>query len=291
MDNVTLISLLESDREMILASLNKDRSPSAAEAALEKALDRLSLRYSEQCQDAASRETAQLTLKAIRSALPLVDSVGAVNRWQRSPEIAAVRRMKPKAMGFLAIGAVLELAVMLGLMITGGRLRGFIAFLEAIIPAALGGVALFMAGVHYARPEKQPEAAPAVRDEFLIDADKVWHNLQGMMLLADSAVESARTQTAIEHQQQAVLAQGPLDRAQTELFAGLLENGYAQDSADSREMIENLRFYLHGAGVEVVDFAKGRESWFEFLPAQKAGTIRPALVCDDKLVKKGLASN
>ena len=30
MENATLLELLESDREMILASLNRDRSPAAA---------------------------------------------------------------------------------------------------------------------------------------------------------------------------------------------------------------------------------------------------------------------
>ena len=292
MDNVTLSSLLESDKEMILAALNRDRSPQAAQTALEKALDRVSLRYAEQCPDAASRDAAQTVLKAIRSALPLVDSVGESRRWQKTVNLAASRRMKPAAMGLLALGAVLVLAVMLGLLITGGRLVGVVAFIEALIPALLGMAALFWAGVRQGRPEKKRDEAPDAREEFLIDVDRVWHHLKGMLLLADSAVDSARVQAASREQRRTeAVARGPLDRAQTELFSGLLENCYAHDDADSKEMIESIRFYLHGAGVEVVDFARGRENWFEFLPAQRPGTIRPALAADDKLVKKGLAAN
>ncbi|MBR2699859.1 MAG: hypothetical protein IKE76_14830 [Clostridia bacterium] len=291
MENATLLELLESDREMILASLNRDRSPAAAQAALEKALDRVALRYAEQCPDAASRDAAQLILRALRSALPLVDSVGEVRRWQKTAPTPAARRMKPAALGLMALGVVLELAVMLGLLITGGRLTGAVAFIEALVPAALGMAALYWAGLKQGRPDKQKDVAPDLRDEFLIDADRVWHHLRGMILLADSAVESARSRTAVDQQKQAAAGQGPLDRTQAELFAGLLENCYAQDSAEGREMAEGIRFYLHGLGVEAADYTKGREAWFEFLPAQQSGTIRPALLIDDKLIKKGLASN
>ena len=277
--------------EMMQASLNRDRSPTAAQSVLEKALDRVSLRYAEQCPDATSRDAAQMLIKAIKSALPLMDSVGEVHRWQKTAEKPAAKRAKPASIGLLALGAVLELSVMLGLLLTGGRLTGALMFLEAIVPAALGMAALFWAGVKYGKPEKKKAAEPDQRDEFLVDVEKVCHHLRGMMLLADSAVEGARNRSAIERQRQAKTDQGPLDPAQAELFAGLLENGYAQDNPDSRELVESLRFYLHGAGVEVVDFAPGRENWFEFLPARRSGTIRPALVYDDKLIKKGLAAN
>ena len=291
MDNVTLSSLLESDKEMILASLSRDRSPQAAQAALEKALDRVSLRYAEQCPDAAARDAAQTVLKAIKSALPLVDAVNESRRWQKTVNVAPARRMRPAAMGLLALGAVLELAVMLGLLITGGRLTGVVAFIEALVPALLGMAALFFAGVKTGQPEKRRDETPDEREEFLIDVERVWHHMKGMLLLADSAVDSARVQAASRQHTPEAVARGPLDRAQTELFSGLLENCYAHDEPDSREMIESIRFYLHGAGVEVVDYMKGRENWFEFLPAQKPGTIRPALTAEDKLVKKGLAAN
>lgn len=291
MDDITLLQLLEADGEMILAALNRDRSPAAAQEALEKALDRVSLRFAEQCGDAAVRGVAQAQLRAIRSALPLIDSVGEVRRWQRSAEKPVTRRMKPVSMGLLAVGAVLELSVMLGLMITGGRLTGAVAFIEALVPALLGMAALFWAGVRCGRPEKAPAQAPEVREEFLVDPERVWHHLKGMLLLADSAVDSARGESAAQLNKRAAAGQDSLNAEQLELFAELLENGYAQDTPDGREMVENMRYYLHGEGIDVVDLTPGRESWFEFLPAQKPGTIRPALACGDKLLKKGLAAH
>ena len=59
---------------------------------------------------------------------------------------------------------------------------------------------------------------------------------------------------------------------------------------NAHEMAESIRFYLHSARIEAVDYEKGRENWFEFLPASRSGTIRPALVSNGKLVKKGMAA-
>ena len=75
-----------------------------------------------------------------------------------------------------------------------------------------------------------------------------------------------------------------------ELFSELLETAYATGDDGARESAASIRFYLHSAGVDVVDYTPGRESWFEFLPAPRPGTMRPALASEGKLIKKGLAS-
>lgn len=293
MDNMSLTALLEADQEMVLASLNSDRSPEAAEAALEKSLDRIALRFGEECDDENARAAAGLVLKTLRSALPLMASVNEVKRWQRTPGDAAKRpRMKPMTIALLTVGVVLELSVMLGLLFTGHRATGVLTLLEAIIPAGLGMAALFFAGMQYARPQLAVGDSPVEREEFLISPDRVWHELKGMALLADSAVQAEQSMASQRRsdQEPAAVGTSKVDARQLELFSSLLENVYARNDADSREMVESIRFYLHGAGVDALDYEKGREAWFEFLPAQRAGTIRPALVSEGKVVKKGLAA-
>ena len=76
MDQMSLQALLESDREMILSNLARDRSPAAAQTVLEKAVDRVMYRYVEACPDAALRDQAQYILQSIRNALPFIDAVG-----------------------------------------------------------------------------------------------------------------------------------------------------------------------------------------------------------------------
>lgn len=288
MDNMTLVALLDSDREMILGNLRADRSPQAAQAALEKAIDRVALRYAEQNPE----EDAQRLLKTLKSALPLVDAVGEVRRWEKTVDLTAGKpKWTPMALGLLAAGAVLELAVMLGLLFTGGRLTGMLAFLEAIIPGALGIAAIFWAGKLYAKPAPVKSEAPAVREEFLIDPEKVFHHLRGMLLMADSVIEGARRVEKKREQAATVDTAGTkLDPRQAELMANLLETAYAHDDADSRETVQSIAFYLHSLGVEVVNCVPDNEAWFEFLPAPAPGTLRPALVSGDKVVKKGLAA-
>ena len=290
MDNTPLLALLESDKDMILGNLRADRSPQAAQATLEKAIDRLSLRCAEQ--QTGDADDAQLVLKTLRSAFPLVDAVGEVHRWEKTVDLSRKKpKWRPLTLGLLATGVVLVLAVMLGLLLTGGRLVGALAFLEALIPAALGMAALFFAGLKAGQPEPVKSGEPSVREEFLIDPDRVWHHLRGMVLMADSALENARVCNARKQQENAADTTGTkLDAKQAELFGSLLEIAYAHDDSDSREMIESIGFYLHGAGVETVDYSTGNENWFEFLPAPTRGTLRPALVAGEKVVKKGLAA-
>ena len=87
-----------------------------------------------------------------------------------------------------------------------------------------------------------------------------------------------------------IMNAGKLDPKALELFSELLETAYAAGDEGSRESASAIRFYLHNAGIDVVDYAPGQESWFEFLPATRPGTMRPALASDGKLIKKGLAS-
>ena len=65
-----------------------------------------------------------------------------------------------------------------------------------------------------------------------------------------------------------------------------------------------IRFYLHRKGIDVVDWAGEdavsgpggaaaaavNSAWFDMMPAYEGGTLRPALIADGKLLKKGMAS-
>ena len=297
MENLSLQALLEADREMLEAALAKDRSLPAAQTALEKEIDRILYRCLEQCEDARLRSAAQYILQAVKNTLPLMDAVGEAQAWRRTIEPEARRRVRPAALIFLFAGVLLVLATVLALHFGGGGFTLTLPLLRAALPALGGMACLFWSGVLFARPEKKKAApeAPAVRTEFLIDIEKTWGKLRAIMMLADNALASVRDEAALERRRQAeAQAGGDLDAQQVELFAELLESAYALRSGDraedAREMITGISFYLHGSAVDVIDFEKGKEAWFEFLPASGMGTLRPALVSGGKLLKKGLAS-
>ena len=293
MDQMSLQALLESDREMILSNLARDRSPAAAQTVLEKAVDRVMYRYVEACPDAVLRDQAQYILQSIRNALPFIDAVGEAREWKKTVDVAGKSRKKPRAsaLALLALGATLVLASVIAMLIGGGF--NALSFLKSLLPAALGVAAAFWAGVLIWKPKKERAASrgePLSRTEFLIDAEKAFHCLRGAMAMADHQLETIRQENAVRRQESDKDAANVVSRKEIDLFAELLETAYAAENDADREMISAIRFYLHGKGIEAVDLEPGRESWFETLPARRPGTLRPALVKDGRLLKKGLAS-
>ena len=294
MDKLSLVALLDEDKEMVMASLARDPSLPAAQITLEKAIDRVMYRYSEACGDPVLLDSAQYILQAMKNTLPVMDSVGEARTWNRQAKAGkAGLNLGPMALALLVLGLVLVIAAVLGVLISG-RFSGAPAFIKAMLPAALGCGALYWAGVQSARPGKRKqseEATEDVRTEFITDGEKAWHCLRGAMLQADGQLEHIHEADALARQQTTQTGfGGKIDPKALDLFAELLETAYAAGDNSARESASAIRFYLHNAGVDVVDYVPGRESWFEFLPAAGAGTMRPALASEGKLIKKGLAS-
>ena len=293
MEKLSLAALLDEDREMVLANLAAGRTLPAAQLALEKAIDRVMYRYTEGCGDEALRDGAQHILQTMKNTLPVMDTVGEARTWKKQIDVRrrGALRFGPMAVGALLAGLALVLGSVLGVLIAG-RMSGALAFLKALLPVILGGAALFWAGVLSARPKVQ--SAPGseeVRMEYLVDAERAFHCLRGAMLQADAQLERIREENALRRQSESEASPaGQLAPEGLELFAELLESAYASPDENARESASAIRFYLHNGGVDVIDYAAGRESWFEFLPAAREGTIRPALVREGKLLKKGLAS-
>ena len=295
MDRPSLAALLDDDREMILANLARDRSLPAAQAALEKAIDRVMYRYTEQAESEVMRDGAQYILQAMKNALPMIDAVGEARSWKRE----AVKHEKkgltmgPLAVIALLVGLVLVIASVVGVMLAG-RLGGALAFLKALLPAALGCAALFWAGVMAARPRRRKgnvQAEEAVRTEYLVDVEKAYHVLRGAMLLADGQLERMREDADVRDQQsREANPAGGVSGEALELFAQLLEAACASNDEGAKESAAAIRFYLHNADIDVIDCEPGREQWFEFLPADRPGTLRPAMMSGGKLLKKGLAA-
>lgn len=293
MDKLSLAALMDDDREMVRASLERDRALPAAQAALEKAVDRVMYRYVEACDDELLRRSAQQILQSMKNTLPLMDAVGEARAWKKQAETGRSEGAKlgPLNLALLIVGLALVAASIIGVLI-GGHMGGALAFLKALLPAALGCGALFWAGLRTGKPQRDKgmDAPEEVRTEYLIDVDKAWHCLRGAMLQADGQLERIREDSAAERQEAKATPAGGLDARALELFAELLESASAAGEESARDTASAIRFYLHNAGVDAVDFAPGREGWFEFLPASRPGTMRPALVSNGRLLKKGLAS-
>ena len=294
MEKLSLVALLDEDKEMVSASLARDPSIPAAQATLEKAVDRVMYRYGEACGDEALATSAQHILQAMKNTLPVMDTVGEVRTWNRQAQGQKNGlNFGPMSVALLVGGLVLVIAAVLGTLISG-RFSGALAFIKAMLPAGLGSAALFFAGIQAARPrdrKRAPEGNEDVRTEYLADTDKVWRDMKAMLLVADNALGSLREQEEIRRQKDSADQNtSPIPAEEIELFSSLLEMAGASSDPDARDMVSSIRFYLHAHGVDAVDYSPEKASWFELLPASRGGTIRPALSSGGRLVKKGLAS-
>ena len=74
------------------------------------------------------------------------------------------------------------------------------------------------------------------------------------------------------------------------IFSELLEAGYSGDGEFALERLGSVKFFLHKNGIDAVEWSPENDELFDRLPAAESGTIRPALVSEGKLLKKGLAA-
>ena len=78
--------------------------------------------------------------------------------------------------------------------------------------------------------------------------------------------------------------------SELDLFSDLLAASYSQDPDYALEKLEDIKYYLHRQQIETVDYSQETAQFFDLMPGQYAGTIRPALVADGTLLRKGVAS-
>ena len=78
----------------------------------------------------------------------------------------------------------------------------------------------------------------------------------------------------------------------TQLMHDLLEGKYSSNGEFALEQLDEVEHYLHSKGITLYDYTPQRMNWFEFLPTVEgeSETIVPAMVCEDRLVCKGLAT-
>ena len=74
-----------------------------------------------------------------------------------------------------------------------------------------------------------------------------------------------------------------------QLFSYLLEGKLSGDADFMSEQISLAEEYLGQHGILVLEYEKGREAYFDFLPSRENKTIRPAIVKNGALLVRGLA--
>ena len=289
-----MTDFLEKDKENILTSIAESGSAARAVTVLENEVDKLLLKHNEHCDTDREREAAAYMMQAVRLSLPLIDSAGKTKVWERGSD-KQDREEKGKInipFLLLTIAAVALVAyglvplVVAGLINAGDQYRNQLLIRTAFV---IGGMVMgFFAGAMQRRQEKQ--AAKEHQVEIKVDADKIYRHFRAAIYSVDQILEEINAAERWSKREQA----GNIDgrkalTPEIDLFSDLMAASYSKDPEYALEKIDDIKYYLHKQQIDVVDYSEETAQYFDLMPGTQGGTIRPALVADGVLLKKGLA--
>lgn len=289
-----LTDILEKDKDKLLTELSAAATAEKAVRVLENEMDRLLLKHNEQCDTDRERESAAYMMQAVRLSLPLIDSNGKIKVWERgqTSDEDTGGSFKPSFLILLIIGLALCIFGFGPLMMDAYTAAASNARDQVLLhggATVVGLIALYFSGYMYSRPKKSGKKEYQV--DIRIDAERVYRSFRTAMLSIDQSLEEIGAAERWKSREKAGSIEGrTVTQSELELFSDLLAASYSGDPEYALEKIEQIKYFLHRQQIEVVDYSKENEKYFDLMPGSKAATIRPALVAQGGLLKKGLAS-
>ena len=297
MEELKLQDILESDKEMILENIAADPSPAAVVNVLDRELDRMLYRYAEGCPDENAVSAAGNMIKSIKNSLPFMEAVDDVKEWRLTGEAAETKRKLMPAGIILTILGLASAAASFFLQLSRTSESASGSLLNTALPLAAGTVLIFLGGLLILKPrEKKKNKLQDRKLEFRVNPEEAYRVLKGVMLAADKSLEDLKETARLEKEKTLMASGGSeLKPEETELFSSLLESLYTrknmENNAETDEMISGIRYYLYRKNVEIVNYSREQAGSFELLPGKITGTLRPALLANGRLLKKGLATS
>ena len=259
-----------------------------------KTLDRMHYRVQEETEEALLPLASELTETA-KAAAYFADTAGEVKLWERT-----VKKQDPEKKGSRRTGAVFGWVLLLVSVLSFGAAFVFASSSDAAFLAALTQertlaligaslISLFFSG-WLIRPVKNMEKETERKSEILPDAGKYVRIFSALALTMDAQMEEARERMKLEDMRREQEGAAAIGEEEAALFSELLAAYESGDGAYAAEKIGDVKFYLHKKGIETVSYSAETAQYFDLLPSPGSGTIRPALVKDGSLIRKGIAA-
>ena len=290
-----MTDLLEKDKDKLLTELSAAASAEKAIKVLENEIDKLLLKHNEQCETDRERESAAYMMQAVRLSLPLIDSNGKIKVWEsgHTSDEDTGGSFKPSFLILLIVGLALCVFGFGPLMMDAYTAAAANARDQVLLhggATVVGLIALYFSGYMYSRPKKAGKREYQV--DIRIDADRIYRNFRTTILSVDQSLEEIRAAERWQAREKAGTIEGrTVSQSELDLFSDLLAAAYSGDPEYALEKVEQIKYFLHRQQIEVVDYNKENEKYFDLMPGSKTATIKPAMVAQGGLLKKGLASN
>ena len=288
-----MTDILDKDKDHLLTELASAASAEKAIRVLENEMDKLLLKHNEHSTSERERDAAAYMMQAVRLSLPLIDSAGRAKVWEHETGEDEKGGVGASVILLAIVGialCVFGLApfVLAALSGSDANTRNYIITRLASIIGGL--VAIFLSGYLF---RKQPAKRSRQQHvEIRVDADKIYRNFRTAILSIDQSLEEVLAKERWEQREQAGNIDGrKATTPELELFSDLIAASYSGDPEYALEKLEEIKYFLHKQQIEVVDYSESTKQYFDLMPGVTTGTIRPALIADGALLKKGLASS
>ena len=291
-----MTDLLEKDKDKLLTELSAAASADKAIHVLENEIDKLLLKHNEQCETDRERESAAYMMQAVRLSLPLIDSNGKIKVWE-----SGGHKDDEDNGGSFKLSFLVLLIIGLALCVFGFGPLMMDAYMSVEANArdqvilhggatVVGLIALYFSGYMYSRPKKV-KGKKEYQVDIRVDADRIYRNFRTALLSVDQSLEEISAAERWKAREKAGSIDGrTVTQSELDLFSELLAAAYSGDPEYALEKVEQIKYFLHRQQIEVLDYSKENAKYFDLMPGSKAATIRPAMVAQGGLLKKGLAS-
>ena len=264
--------------EMLLEQLKQAATIDAAISACTMALEQTACELAQDEQDEHARQRQQAVLALVRRAPHLLRAAAARGELivQASSALPAQSRQNKllrsaKISGFFLLGALAVYELIDG--------RTLFALLQL-----LGANLLMLSG----RQEKAVPAPCSARGVATIDSESAVRLLRELCQAADICVSDLMLldKDAGMHR-----LSGTADDAMLDLLTAMMEAKASGRDELAMRSLNQAEQYLHMLGVELLPYDAAYTQYFDTLPTMgQARTIRPAMMKDGKLLRRGVAA-
>lgn len=287
---MTLFDCYTARRDALLSTLAGSPSPAEAAKALEQTFDMVQYQYCEECKSDFLRARCAEMMSAAKSSFPLLECVCVSKVWHTKQEKEAqAGKKKPRVLPalLLLLGALVLAGAAMLLHVSQNPKADMDALQTACIVGGICCLLFFFSGLLLHRRAKAVSDAET-RVELSVSAEDLVRRLTAVLLQIDKNLAAAEADETARRK-----AEDPgLTREELDLYSELLESYYSESADLVMESLAEIEHYLHNRGIELSDYDPKRERWFELLPSKEAPrTLRPALLRDGKLLRKGLATH
>lgn len=287
----TMQALLEKDKERFLHNMDGAKSSSESVRTVEEQLGRILSAYNEEEENERVKNTAAILIESLSSSAGLLDCDGESTIWSKSEYRPGIS--KPKRSGwfvfFFLLGFLLLLAAGAGLIYFTDSFPPSNEMIIGLSVLAVAALFLFLAGIFSAK--KKEENRQELYAETIPDGEKTYHILLNSVLTMDRILERVRNEDLLENKKALLEERENLKKEDIRLYSELLESAYGEGESEyAKQIISDVKFYLHQKKIDVVDYDGDNREFFELMPSEVNATIRPALVIAKQVLRKGLAA-